>query len=142
MGAAEIIPPTGDDDRKGAERVFQEFFAEYQVVFTKVEVYLGNVIKEVPAYSNAYKPWQKSLRELSRGIYLINKNIPLPNSKSFLEALQMFSFEGAINFLQDICINCHLELGRNWGERFRKHIDMLLFAFSILQRQQQPAYAR
>lgn len=134
-----MIHPSGDADVEGARRLFQDFFSEYQPVFTKVEVYLGQLIREAPEYAEGYQPWRKSLHDLSRGVFLTVKNIPLPNAEAFMEALKMFTFEGAIHFLEDICANCRMKLEREWAQQFRKHVDMLLFAFAILHRQMQPA---
>ena len=134
-----LIPPSGADDVEGARRLFQDFFAEYQPVFMKIEMYLSTLIKETPEFAEGYVIWRKSLQNISRGVYLTMKKIPLPNTDDFLEALKMFTFEGAIRFLADICKSCKITLEREWDKRFREHIDMLLFSFVILQRQMQPA---
>ena len=140
-----IIPPTGDDDYKGAKRVFEEFFEEYHDTLVSLEHHLDKITDETEAaYANAYKPWRNAVHELLRGVYLTVKNIPLPDTDAFLDALRMFSFEGAVHFLKDLCISCKMVLEMDWAEKFKKQIDTLLFAFSILNRtaQLQTAPAR
>lgn len=142
MGEDCIIAPIGADDTEGAKRVFEAFLTEYQPVFTQIERHLDKIMEAVPIYAEAYLPWHKALREVSRGIYLTTKNIGLPNPKAFLDALTMFSFEGSVNFLQDLCISCKIEIQRNWAERFRKHVEMLLTALAILNRHKEAQITR
>ncbi len=139
MAEHNLIPPLGDGDVEGAKRFFKDFLSEYQPLFTKVDVYLGQLVKTAPEYADAYLPWKRALQDLSRGVYFTVKNIPLPNLEKFLEALKMFTFEGAVHFIEDICADCKLALEREWSRRFREHIDMLLFAFVILQKGMRPA---
>lgn len=132
-----ITPPLHEGDKKGAERVFQDFLVVYQPVLTNIEGYLAKVVEEInPIYVGAYEPWLSGLRDLIRGAYLVAKRIPMPDPESFIDALHMFSFDSAIEFLKDICACCRINLAHDWGENFRKHIDMLLFSTAILYRQQ------
>ena len=134
MSKQDHITPTGVDDAEGAERVFNEFFTQYQPVFKNVEIYLGKIIKEAPEYADAYRPWQNAIHHLSDGIALTIQNHQLPEDEEFAEALRMFSFDGAINFLEDISSNCRLNLERDWSQHFHDHLNALLLAFSILRK--------
>lgn len=137
-GMDDIRPPKGDDDINGAQRVFEDFLVLYQPTMSRVEEYLEKIVEETrPAYAEAYRPWLKALQDMMQGIYLVAKKIPLPDSESFMESLRMFSFESAIDFLRDICVCCRHILPRDWTDRFREHINMLLFSLSILNRQEQ-----
>lgn len=134
----QIIPPTGEDDREGAQRVFEEFLTLYQPTLVRTEYYLEQIMEELePEYAEAYRPWHQALHNLFRGVYLISKKIPLSDPEGFMESLRMFSFDSAIRFLYDLCISCRLALQRDWIENFHKHINMLLFSATILNRQQQ-----
>ncbi len=138
-----ITPPLGAGDTEGAGRVFKEFLHAYQPILVRTEHYLEQMIQSMePAYAAAYVPWHKSLRDLFHGAYLMARNIPLPDPESFVEALRVFSFEGAAQFLRDLCSCCRLNIPRDWAERFREHIDLLLFSLSILNRGQQQGVTR
>lgn len=131
----KIIPPMGEDDIKGAERACEEFFILYQPTLSRIERHLETIISHTSLnYVEAYLPWQQALRDLIRGVYLTVKKIPLPNYEAFLEALHIFSFESAIQFLRDLCTSCNIDLSQSWEEKFREHINMLLFSVSILNR--------
>lgn len=133
-----IVPPMNEDDTEGAQRVFEEFLVLYQPALTHIEHFLEHVMEDAgPDYADAYKPWHKALHDLFRGVYLVAKKIPLPDPEAFTEALRMFSFDSAIQFLSDVCLSCRLSLQNDWGQRFREHINILLFSVSILNRQQQ-----
>ena len=137
-----ILPPKGEDDAEGAQRVFEEFLILYEPTLVRIEYYLEHVIEQVgPAYAEAYRPWHKAVHDLFRGVYLTVRNIPLPDPDSFIEALKMFGFDSAIQFLQDLCISCRIALERDWMEHFRQNIDLLLFSATILRREQQQALA-
>jgi hypothetical protein len=137
----QIEPPLSGDDREGAQRVFEEFLVLYQPALSSVQHYLERVIFEAPDYADAYKPWHKALQDLFQGVYLTAKRIPLPDPDAFLEALRMFSFQSAIQFLCDLCISCRLALQRDWAKHFHEHINMLLFSQAILAQKQQPLRA-
>ncbi len=142
-GLYTITPPAGEADRLGAHRVFEDFLTLYQPALTSVEHYLTKVVDETePTYAMAYEPWLVALRDLMQGAYLIARRIPLPDPASFIEALQMFRFEGAIHLLSDICADCRLLLSSDWAKKFHEHIDMLLFSASILFRQQHEGLQR
>lgn len=132
-----ILPPANEGDSEGAQRVFEEFLTLYQPALVRMEYYLEQVMEQAePAFAEAYRPWHKALRDLYRGVYLLARRMPLPDSEAFVEALRMFSFGSSVRFLRDICLNCRLSIERDWAEHFRAHIDMLLFSLSILTRQQ------
>ena len=138
-----IIPPRGEEDTEGAQRVFEQFLKLYQSTFIRVEYYLEDIIEHAgPAYAEAYQPWHDAIHSLFKGVYLQAKRIPIPDSEKFIDALKTFSFDGAIKFLQDLCINCKLKVNREWVARFREHIKLLLFSLSILQRDQEFAISR
>jgi hypothetical protein len=141
MGDSDyILPPSDEDDIKGAQRVFEDFFTLYQPTLSRVDNYLENIEEQVgPLYAQAYKPWQIALHDLCTGIYLVTKKIPLPDKDKFMEALKIFSFDGAIQFLYDLCASCRITLDSNWLKRFQQHINLLLMSISILNRQQQAA---
>jgi hypothetical protein len=135
-----ILPPADGDDIKGAERVFEDFFTLYQPTLTQLDTYLENIVEEVgPIYAQAYRPWHIALHDLCTGIFLMSKKIPLPDKDRFMEALKIFSFDGAIQFLYDLCTSCRITLDPNWLKRFQQHINLLLMSLSILNRQQQPS---
>lgn len=134
----DISPPRDDTDAEGARRTFEDFLTLYKPTLERVEDYLESIIeKEGSMYGVAYSPWQEAIHDLLRGVYLMSRKIPLPNKEDFTEALRMFSFESAIKFLRDVCLCCRIALKTNWEEKFREHINMLLFSLSILNRQQQ-----
>ncbi len=138
-----ITPPSGEDDIEGARRVFDEFLTLYQPVLIRVEHQLEKVIGDLdPAFAEAYRPWQVALHDLLRGAYLVAKKIPLPDLDGFMEALSMFSFESAIQFLRDICDSCRMVIEYDWVRRFREHVDMMLFSLAILNRSREAELAR
>lgn len=119
----------------------QAFLNEHHNMLSTVEGYLKDMIdKTEPNFANAYKPWLKGLHELCVGVYLCSKNIPLPNPQQFLESLKMFTFDGALQFLSDICESCKIKLKTDWQKRFQQDIDRVLFAASNLNRQQGRAH--
>ena len=132
MSEQDFISPPGENNEESAQRVFQDFFAQYQPVFSNVEVYLGQIIKEAPEYADAYRPWQTAIHRLSDGIAVTIESHQLPEDEEFMESLRMFSFDGAVNFLEDISSNCLLDLERNWAQHFHSHLNALLLAFNIL----------
>lgn len=141
--AFNIAPPKAADDNEGAERFLEEFAELYQPTLISAQKHLHVVITRMePQYADAYTPWYTALNEITRGIHMLSKNIPLPDMERFIDALYMFTFEGAIQFLSDLCRNCKIQLERNWEKHFREHISMLLFAIAILSRQQVPGLAR
>ena len=105
MTQSELISPPGENDAEDAQRVFSEFYSQYQPVFSKVEVYLGQIIREAPEYANAYRPWHNALHNLTAGISSITRDHKLPEDEEFIEAMRMFGFSGAIHFLEDMSDN-------------------------------------
>jgi len=137
MGYCRISSPVADDDHQGAQRCFEEFLEHYQPVFIGVDHHLEEMIENIEApYASAYQPWQEMLKDLFQGIYLIARRIPLPDPERFLDALNTFSFEGSAQFLSDICLSRRMALPPNWIQTFREHIQLLLFSFSIIMRNQ------
>ncbi|MFW0776994.1 MAG: hypothetical protein ACN2B6_04670 [Rickettsiales bacterium] len=135
-----IIPPKGEEDTEGAQRVFEQFLKLYQPTLIRVEYYLEDIIEHAgPAYAEAYQPWHDAVHSLFKGVYLQAKRIPLPDTEKFIAALETFSFDSAIKFLQDLCVSCKLKANREWVARFREHIKLLLFSMSILRRNQELA---
>ncbi|MDX2113690.1 MAG: hypothetical protein SFW63_08180 [Alphaproteobacteria bacterium] len=138
MLIADDIPhPKHDADLQGAHMVFHQFMNRYQPIFIRLEGYLDDMAQNAGRYAEAYKPWQQALHHLRRGVYLTAKKIPLQNAQTFIEAIQTFSFDGALRLLQDLCASCRISLPSGWAEQFRKHLKLLQFAFSIVLRQQQ-----
>ena len=143
MEQQRILPPSGENDAEGAQRVFEEFLLLYEPTLVRIEEYLEQVIEQAgPAYATAYRPWRKALRDLMRGVYLTARKIPLPDPEAFIDAAKMFYFDSASQFLRDICINCRIALQRDWVERFREHINFLLFSAAILGYRQEAALSR
>lgn len=133
-----ITPPLDENDAEGAHRVFEEFFVVYQPTLIRLECKLHDIIEESgPTYSTPYRAWHKALHDLVRGVHMIARRFPLPDAEGFAEALRIFSFDGAAKLLNDLIITCRLPLAPNWAERFKENIKLLLFSFSILQRQMQ-----
>jgi hypothetical protein len=123
--------------------MFEQFIIIYQPVLQNAEDYLEDIIeKTAPAYAEAYKPWKNAIHELIKGTFLISRKIPLPDKQVFMEALQMFSFDSAIQFLRDICKLCSIKLNMSWEKEFREHINQLLFAMANLNRQQHFSFSR
>ncbi len=138
-----IIPPAGEEDTEGARRIFSEFVTIYQPVLLQIDTQLEKTIGDLdPMFAEAYRPWHQALQQLIKGSHLIARKIPLPNTDSFLEALSMFSFEGAIAFLRDIGASCKLLINDEWAKRFRQYIDLMLFSLTILHKQQQVGLTR
>lgn len=138
-----VTRPETDDDSDGARRALEEFAQLYHPTLMAAKDHLHMVISGMePEYADAYKPWHTALNEITRGIHLLNKKIPLPDMKRFLDALYMFTFEGAIQFLYDLCIACKIRLHRQWEKDFREHIQILLFSIAILNREQAVSQTR
>ena len=124
-----------ESDPESAQRVLEDFVEIYQPTLLAAQNHLSQTLFKMPAqYAAAYKPWHTALQDLTRGLYLLSKKIPVPDMERFIDALHMFSFEGAINFLADLCKNCNLSLTKNWETEFRQQVDRLLFSVSILNR--------
>lgn len=123
---------TALEDIESSQRVCEAFIDSYYSTLTKADSYLTQIEHNAAIYAEAYRPWHQSLTNLLQGVYLLSKKIPLPNPDEFLDALRTFSFSGTVNFLHDICLCCRIKLEQDWKERFRQHIDALLFAATIL----------
>jgi len=120
-----------------------EFINEYHPVLSTLETYLQNMIdKTEPTFAQAYKPRLKGLKDLCVGVYLMSKGIALQNPQSLLDALKMFTFESALQFLSDLSVNCKLALKADWVKKFRQDIDTMLFAAAILNRGHEQARTR
>lgn len=135
--------PQGGDDKEAAKRVFDEFYIFYQPVLSEVDSYLETLMNNMEtAYAQAYQPWHAALQDLMQGVYLTVKKIPLPDRESFLDAIALFSFESAAQFLYDLCLSCRINLSRDWIAHFQKHINQLLFAAATLFNRQQQSPVR
>lgn len=138
-----ITPPEGDLDTAGARRVFGEFVILYHPLLLQVEEQLDAVVDQLdPRFAEGYRPWQTALHDLLKGVYLVARNISLPNPKRFYEALMMFSLESAAEFIRNVCINSRLYISRQWAEQFHSNIKLLLFSLSILNRDIQQSRPR
>lgn len=138
-----IIPPAGEDDTEGARRIFGEFLTLYQPILLQIDNHLEKTISTLdPMFAEAYRPWQQALQQLLKNAHLVAKRIPLPSTNDLMEALSMFSFDGAIAFLRDIGISCKIIITDDWVKRFRQYIDLMLFSLTILLKQQQTGLAR
>ena len=139
----KIARPKNESDTAGAERVLKDFIGLYQPSLIQAEQHLSKLLASVePAYAVAYKPWQSALTDIIEGLQLMARRITLKDAQRFMDALLMFTFEGAIQFLQDLCKGSKLELEKDWAQKFKEHIDMLLFSIAILNKQLAPALAR
>ena len=88
-------------------------------------------------YAEAYRNWLSTLTEFMRGMHLLSKKIPLPNSKTFRDALNAFQLESSIMFVHDLCIAAGHKLAQRWAEEFRKQVIEVMAAFQVIVRQQQ-----
>lgn len=132
-----IRPPVCENDTEGAQRVFEEFLILYKPILITVQGHLENLMHDMgPLYADAYQPWCNALKDLFQGVYLVARKIPLPDKEAFTEALRMFSFDSAVQFLCDLCVSCRISLQRDWARYFREHIHLLLSSIAILNRQQ------
>lgn len=132
---AAIFDIPHKEEREGqadaAHRACEKFLVNYQTILLRVESYLEEIIEKTDnAYKEAYLPWKNALHDLLSGTYFIAKDIPLPNKNNFADALCMFSFEGAVTFLRDICSECQLRLKNGWRKEFREHIKELQSSIS------------
>lgn len=130
--------PFAPTDRPAMQRACKQFHDEYQPILHKVETHLHQMTQKTdPVYAQAYKPWLKALCDICTGVFLLSKGIPLPDPAALLDALRMFSFDSTLQLLHDLCISCKLVLEKEWTKKFRRDIDIMLFAAANLQQQQQ-----
>ena len=140
---AQPHTPFKQDDRQNAKNACVQFINEYHPILSTAETYLQNMIDNTePAYAQAYKPWLKELRDLCVGVYMMSKDIPLKNPQSLLDALEMFTFDSALQLLHDVCITCKLQLKKDWLAKLREDINNMLFAAAVLTRGQETDKAR
>ena len=131
-----IAPPASAGDTSGAIRVFSEFLDEYEQILVSADQYLQNIMDQIgPEFAPAYRPWQKGVRDLLQGVFVVTRKLPVRNAKAFADALRLFSLDSAIAMLSDICISCKIALPRHWVAAFRKNIRVLSEAFRVLYRQ-------
>ncbi len=120
-------------DKQAIKQACKNFIEEYQPILTQVETHLKQLMENTePHYAQAYKPWLKGVRDLCMGVFLMSKSIPVPDPAALLDALKMFSFEGALQLLNDVCIICKIAIKSDWINKFRKDIDIMLFAAANL----------
>lgn len=131
-----IRPPADSDDAAGAVRVFQEFLQNYQSTLVSAEHYFEQIMEQVqPKYAQAYAPWQRSVKDLLHGVYMVSKKLPLRNPKALADALRLFTLDSAISMLHDICISCKMRVNSNWLNAFKDNMRVLGEAFRVLMRQ-------
>jgi hypothetical protein len=129
----DILPPSGTDDMLGAQRVCKEFLWHYEPVVDTLDKHLQEMIDHMQSpFADAYKPWHQGLKDLFDGIHSLARDMPLPDPERFREALNMFSFEGALQFLNDLCLCLKLGMPAEWLRQFRQDINTLLFSATIL----------
>lgn len=127
--STRIQPPVGVPDSDEARRAAETFVVVYQVTLVQVEEYLEDIIEEAgPQYAQGYQTWLESIRELSRGAVLLSKKAPLKHKERFIDALRLFSFNSAAQFVGDICRTLELDKDRKWPQEFRQEIEKLAIA--------------
>lgn len=136
--SGHIFVPRSADDQEGAIRSFKEFTCNYAELLEQVSQHLDDTLKDIsPNIAEAYKPWQVALRDLLQGSIAIAHKLKLRNPEAFFEALQIFSLDGAVQFIRDLCLSCKIRLEQEWEMHFQEHVNILLFAYSIITRRQQ-----
>lgn len=127
-------PQVSEEDQESAQRALETFVTVYQVTLIRVEQYLEEIIIEVgPELSGGYKPWLHSVRDLTRGAFLLSNQTPLKQKDRFLDALRVFSFGSAVQFLNDICSTIGMNNDRKWPENFKEHIHRMMIATQKMQ---------
>lgn len=105
----------------------------YESVVHVLDSHLQDMVDHLqPPFADAYKPWQEALKDLFDGVQSLARGQPLPHPDMFREALNMFSFDGALQFLSDLCLCLRLTAQGEWLKRFRDDINILLFSAAIL----------
>lgn len=131
-----IHPSPSEVDQESAQRALETFVTVYQVTLIRVEEYLEEIIIEVgPELSGGYKPWLSSVRDLARGAFLLSQKTQLHQKERFIDALRVFSFGGAVQFLNDVCMTIGMDNDRKWAENFKEHIHTLMLATQKMQAQ-------
>lgn len=111
------------------ERALETFVEVYQVTLFRVEQYLEEVVEEAgPEFAAGYTPWLRSIRDLTRGAFLASNHVPLKNQEPFLDALRVFSFSSATQFLQDVCSTIGIKHDHTWAEKFKEQIRLMTVA--------------
>lgn len=117
-----------------AKTVCIEFLNEHHSMLKTVESYLSDLVKKTEdTYSKAYEPWLKGIQDMCVGIFIVAKGMPLTQPSRLVEALKMFTFESALNFIDDMCKCCQLALKPERLKKFRQDIDRILFNIAHLQ---------
>ncbi len=120
------------DEALQAKRMAESFVEVYQVTLIRIEQHLDNVIDHAgEQYAEGYKPWQKAVHDLVHGTFLLSKEEVKPDKESLSDALRIFSFESSVNFLDDICRTVGIRTEREWHEKFRAHVHLLLSSLDI-----------
>ena len=143
LNVITIKPPEDENDKAGAIRVFHEFLHQYQGALISAEHYFEQIMEQVqPQYSQAYQPWQRAVKDLLHGVYLVSTRIPLRNPKSLADALRLFTLDSAVCMLHDVCISCKMRVPGNWAYAFKENMRVLGAAFRVLMQQQVIARVR
>lgn len=112
---------------ESAKRAAETFIEIYEVTLVAVEHCLEEVIKEAgPEFAEGYFAWYEALHQLIDGINALAANNVNIDEEAFNEALHLFSFDGAVQFLRDLCIVKKIALPYGWREQFKTHILSLL----------------
>jgi hypothetical protein len=123
-------------DALAAQQAAETFVEVYEVTLVSVEQYLEELVIEVgPDMSGGYKPWLHSVRNLTRGAFLLSKQAPITQMEKFQDALRVFSFNGAVQFLNDVCNTVGIQTNRTWAEEFKQHVMQLSVAANQLHNQ-------
>lgn len=123
-----------------ALEVFQNFRNDYEGTFVRVEYYLKEVVENVPPYlASAYQSWYKAAHDLIRGVYCVTKEIPIAHAESLKDAIHLFTYDSAIQFLRDICISCGMRVNDDWCKALKENMHQLKTAFEMLVHQQKQA---
>lgn len=116
-----------------AKQIAETFVEVYQVTLVRIEQHLDEVIEEAgEEYADGYKPWQEALHNLVHGTFLLAREEAKPDTEQLSDALRVFSFEGSVRFLGDLCSSVGINTERGWQERFREHIHGLMTEMNIM----------
>lgn len=133
MDEQSYIQFANHSEAENAKRMAETFVEVYQVTLIRIEQHLDDVIEEAgEQYAEGYKPWQKAVHDLVHGTFLLSNEAAKPDEEALSDALRVFSFDSSVKFLGDLCGNIGINTERNWHERFRAHIHMLISALDIM----------
>ncbi|MDX2073483.1 MAG: hypothetical protein SFX19_03850 [Alphaproteobacteria bacterium] len=132
METVDGIAGNGDENALQATRMAQTFVEVYQVTLIRIEQHLDHVIEEAgDPYAEGYKPWQKAVHDLVHGTFLLSKEAAKPDKELLGEALQVFSMDSSVYFLDEICSTIGIRTEREWHAKFRAHVHLLMTALNL-----------